>query len=66
MVPLFHPRRDLWRDHFVWSMDLLQVIAITPIGRVTLARLHVNRVGAVNIRRALLALGETHPPDDTD
>jgi hypothetical protein len=61
-VPLYHPRNDAWNDHFQWSEDALSVLPLTAVGRVTIARLQLNRRGAVNIRRALLALSETHPP----
>jgi hypothetical protein len=37
-----------------------------PVGRATIARLQLNRPGAINIRRALIALGEEHPPQNTD
>lgn len=63
-TPLFHPRMDQWEDHFAWSEDLLFIVPRTSIGRATLHRLQLNRVGVVNIRRALLALGEEHPPRD--
>ena len=61
-VPLYHPRNDVWSDHFVWSEDTLSILPLTATGRVTIIRLQLNRRGAVNIRRALLALGEEHPP----
>jgi hypothetical protein len=61
-VPLYHPRRDRWSDHFQWSEDALMLLPLTATGRATIARLQLNRVGTVNIRRALLALGEEHPP----
>jgi len=64
-APLFHPRQDRWGDHFAWSEDLLTILPLTATGRATLARLQLNRPGAVNIRRALLALGEEHPPRDS-
>jgi hypothetical protein len=38
------------------------LLPLTATGRATIARLQLNRVGAVNIRHALLALGEEHPP----
>ena len=59
-VPLYDPRRSTWSDHFAWSPDGLAILALTPTGRATVARLRLNRPGAVNIRRALLLLGE-HP-----
>lgn len=61
IVPLFHPRRDRWEDHFGWSEDSDQMIGLTPIGRATIVRLRLNRSGVVNLRRVLTALGE-HPP----
>jgi HNH endonuclease len=64
-VPLFSPRTEDWRDHFAWSSDTLQILPRTATGRVTESRLQLNRQGAINIRRALLALGEPHPPKET-
>jgi hypothetical protein len=64
-VPLFHPRTDDWREHFAWSEDTLRVLPLTPTGRATETRLQLNRLGAINIRRALLSLGEPHPPTET-
>ena len=65
VVPLFNPRTDDWREHFSWSHDALRIVSLTATGRATEARLQLNRQGAINIRRALLALGETHPPLET-
>ena len=33
LVPLFNPRRDVWRDHFRWDGAVL--MGITPVGRTT-------------------------------
>ena len=33
LVDLFHPRKQLWQDHFEWGADFLEVIGITPEGR---------------------------------
>jgi 5-methylcytosine-specific restriction endonuclease McrA len=41
--PRFHPRRDLWEEHFSWSEDFLRIRGIRPIGRATEARLKLNR-----------------------
>lgn len=60
-VALFHPRRDVWDEHFVWSADFLTVIALTPTGRVTVTALKLNRVGVRNLRR-LLSGAALHPP----
>lgn len=60
-VPLFHPRRMDWQDHFAWSDNYAEIIPLTPIGRVTVRELCLNRVGLCNLRRVLLAMRE-HPP----
>ena len=60
-VRLYHPRRDRWSEHFQWSADYALIIGTTPIGRATVARLHLNRSGVVNLRESLRRLG-LHPP----
>ncbi len=37
------------------------IIGVTPIGRTTVATLHLNREGVVNLRRLLVVTGK-HPP----
>jgi hypothetical protein len=63
LASLFHPRRDRWRDHFVWSTDFTLIVGITPTGRATVETLKMNRDGAVNLRRLLHAAG-AHPPEE--
>ena len=63
VVPLYHPRRDRWRDHFAWSDDSTLVLGLTPIGRATVTALCLNREGVLNLRRTLYTLGEHPPPD---
>src|SRR2546422_6048903 len=41
--------------------DFTEIIVLTPVGRATVAALHLNRSGLVNMRRILYAAGE-HPP----
>ena len=60
-VRLFHPRKDDWDTHFVWSEDKTRVIGMTPIGRATVERLELNRRGVINLRFALIQIGK-HPP----
>jgi hypothetical protein len=60
-VALYNPRGDDWASHFAWSADASLVIGLTPTGRATIARLELNRVGVVNLRRAL-SLAGVHPP----
>jgi hypothetical protein len=60
-VSLFHPRQDIWEEHFGWSADYLSVVGLTKTGRATISGLSINRPGVVNIRRLLLLAG-LHPP----
>lgn len=60
-VPLYHPRRDRWSDHFAWGSDFSEIVGLTPVARATIQKLQLNRPGVVNLRRILSAAGE-HPP----
>lgn len=60
-VPLFHPRQDVWHEHFAWNRDFTELIGLTPMGRATIAELRLNREHVVNLRRVLAAVGK-HPP----
>jgi 5-methylcytosine-specific restriction endonuclease McrA len=55
IVPLFHPRRDRWNDHF--KMSGAQFIALTPTGRVTIRLLQLNHPDRVEEREFLIAAG---------
>ena len=55
IVRLFHPRRDSWAEHFIW--DGPQLKALTQIGRVTIALLHINDPGVAAVRKALMEEG---------
>lgn len=59
-VALFHPRRQMWNDHFMWSDDFSLVVGLTPCGRATAAALNINRKPLVNLRR-VLHTGGVHP-----
>jgi hypothetical protein len=61
-VPLYHPRRDIWHDHFLWDDHARLLIGLTPIGRATIERVELNRAGVVNLRGVLATLGK-HPPN---
>lgn len=60
-VPLFNPQRQAWREHFTWSGDGLQVIGLTPCGRVTVQALKMNNADIVAARRLWVSVG-WHPP----
>jgi hypothetical protein len=41
-VRLFHPRRDIWREHFSYVEETGELEGLTGIGRATIARLPLN------------------------
>lgn len=63
VVPLFHPRRQRWRDHFAWSHDYTKLLGVTPVGRATVIALQLNREGLVHLR-SILAQEGVHPPHE--
>jgi hypothetical protein len=60
-VPLFHPRRHSWSEHFAWNEDYTLILGLTPTGRATVEKMKLNRSGLVNLRRILADAG-AHPP----
>ncbi|MCC7244676.1 MAG: HNH endonuclease [Saprospiraceae bacterium] len=61
IAPLYHPRNDIWNEHFQWSADGLYILGLTHVGRATVNCLQINRTTNVNMRRLLLTSG-LHPP----
>jgi hypothetical protein len=59
MVPLFHPRRDNWHEHFEWNGTLL--VGCTPVGRATVALLAINHPDYVLLRESLMVEGSFPP-----
>ena len=60
-IPLFHPRRQVWRDHFAWSQDVTRVIGLTPCGRATIEALRLNHP-FIMVARSIWARVGLHPP----
>ena len=58
-VPLYHPLKQLWSDHFVWSESHLEIVGLTPIGRATVEVLRLNRPQLIRLRGLWLKLGYT-------
>jgi hypothetical protein len=58
-IPLFHPRRQRWDNHFRWQG--VTVVGLTPTGRATIAALQLNRPTIQAIRAEEMAHGR-HPP----
>ncbi len=65
-VPLFHPRRERWRNHFAWDADKTRILGKTPTGRATVDALQLNRERLVNQRAAFVVAGLHPPPDSSD
>jgi hypothetical protein len=61
-ISLFNPRTQTWSEHFEWSVDGVQIIGLTPVGRVTMETLKMNRPLVVAARSAWVSVGR-HPPD---
>jgi hypothetical protein len=51
VVRLFHPRRHVWDEHFVWQGAVL--FPRSSIGRVTIDVLEINHPDAVAVRQEL-------------
>jgi hypothetical protein len=56
VVPLFHPRRDRWEDHFSVDAVTAALVRLTPIGRATIDRLRMNRPAQVAARQQWMRL----------
>ncbi|MBV9035874.1 MAG: HNH endonuclease [Acidobacteriaceae bacterium] len=52
IVRLFHPRKDIWAEHFRWSGA--ELIGITAVGRVTIQVLFINDPEMQSFRLALM------------
>lgn len=61
-IPLFHPRRDRWAEHFRWQGP--ELVGVTPVGQVTIQVLAINRDFRVALRRVLIREG-VFPPAST-
>ena len=67
IVPLFHPRKHNWVDHFVWTEEGTIVSGITPIGRATCVRLDLNDMrypekDSIRSTRRFWLKTQLHPP----
>lgn len=60
-VRLFHPRLEVWNEHFRWDADGLLMVGVTPTGRATVYALNTNDRERVNSRRLWISAG-WHPP----
>jgi HNH endonuclease len=60
---LFHPRQQIWPEHFGWNNNFTQILGKMPCGRATVVALRLNRTGVTNLRRLLAGVG-LHPPEE--
>ncbi|MBC8870432.1 MAG: HNH endonuclease [Planctomycetes bacterium] len=56
-VPLFHPRRNLWAEHFGVDIDTGTIVGRTPTGRATIEKLRMNAPTQLMARRHWMKLG---------
>jgi hypothetical protein len=61
IVPLFHPRQDRWSDHF--QIEGAHILPQTPVGRVTMLLLQMNRTERLAERSILIECGAIHLTD---
>ena len=59
LTRLFHPRRDVWTEHFTW--DGIWLRGKTAVGRTTIAVLAVNSADSLAVREALRDEGLFNP-----
>ncbi|MDB9529513.1 HNH endonuclease signature motif containing protein [Oscillatoria sp. CS-180] len=68
ITDLFHPRLQIWVEHFIWEKGGLIIRGQTEIGRATCNRLDLNDAmhneGAIVKARSLWMKGGWHPPSD--
>lgn len=62
-IPLFHPRRHKWDEHFSW--DDHRIVGLTRTGGATVAALQLNHERRIKIREAE-SLFNLFPPSDVE
>jgi len=56
IVPLYHPRRARWSEHF--QLSQAQFVPLTPTGRATVRLLQLNHPDRIEERKLLIAAGK--------
>jgi hypothetical protein len=54
IVPLYHPRRHLWEQHFQLDITSGRLEPLTPEARVTIFLLHLNEAERITDRKMLI------------
>lgn len=57
VVSLFHPRANVWGEHFGWDEAGLRILGLTPMGRATVNALNMNNSVIIDARRNWVRLG---------
>jgi hypothetical protein len=55
IVKLFHPRLDIWNEHFLLEGSV--IVGLTPKGRATAQLLQMNAIRRLELRQSWLASG---------
>jgi hypothetical protein len=63
LTRFFDPRRQVWEEHFRWSVSGTHILGITATGRATVAALKLNRAVLVCARQLWIEAG-WHPPTE--
>ena len=64
VVPLFHPGRQVWSEHFAWSADGVRIVGKTAVGRATVSALHLSDDPDALVVRSYWVLAGWHPPGE--
>ncbi len=69
IVPIFNPRKQKWKKHFVWLSQGVVIEGTTPIGRATYLRLDLNdnrypENDSIRETRRFWVQTGLHPPAD--
>jgi HNH endonuclease len=54
---LYHPRQDLWEEHFLVDVMSGEIIGLTGVGRATVAGLRMNSQSQLTARQFWIQLG---------
>jgi len=63
-IALFHPRTDVWSDHFEW--DEYQLVAKSDVGQLTIQLFRLNHERRIKIRQAEQMFGLFPPQPVSD
>ena len=64
IIPLYHPRQQIWEEHFSWDASGIRLVGLTSVGRVTIISLRINNEIIQVTRRRWVSAG-WHPPELT-